>query len=182
MFFGHPLVPAVEHLQPFCLPLSQHLSGDFFSTVVIGDNDKRQTISVHSYTVLCHFPVLMKGKSCHQRGRDGGSSLPCPNRKSTSDKTVEHLPLAANYKENRKLTENFPPVQFPTTSYTNQYLTSLPSYWRSELPFGYTQISCADPEPKPGLLNKQNITHLRSWLTCLCIQQLKKDITMTWMN
>lgn len=32
VFFGHPLVPAVQHLQPFCFPLPQHLSWDHFST------------------------------------------------------------------------------------------------------------------------------------------------------
>lgn len=37
----------------------------------------------------------------------------------TSDKTLEHLPTAAKYGENRKLCENFPLVQFPKTSHTN---------------------------------------------------------------
>lgn len=54
VFFGHPLVPAVEHFQPFWLPLPQHISWDFFSTVQIGDivTDKSK---LFAYTVSLPF-------------------------------------------------------------------------------------------------------------------------------
>lgn len=58
--FGHPLVPAVEHLQPFCLPLSQHLSWDLFSTVeeetikLIEVNKLFSALTDNGFTLLCH--------------------------------------------------------------------------------------------------------------------------------
>lgn len=57
----------------------------------------------------------------------------------TSEKTVEHLPSAAKYKENRKLWENVPLFEFPTISYTK--LTPIPHFTqssrRSELSYCY---------------------------------------------
>jgi len=45
----------------------------------------------------------------------------------TSDQTAERLPSAAEYKENRKPWENFPLVQFPTTSYTTRFIPHFPA-------------------------------------------------------
>lgn len=124
VFFGHPLVPAVEHLQPFCLSLPQHVNGNFFSTVEIRDNVRDNSKQIlftptnNGYTVLCHFPVLMTGESCHQGGGTVAHLFLIHTGNLTSDQTLEHLPTAAKYKENRKLWESFPLVQFLTTSYT----------------------------------------------------------------
>lgn len=43
VFFGHPLVPVVEHVQPLGLTLSQHLQGNLLQSA--GQRDIRMTAS-----------------------------------------------------------------------------------------------------------------------------------------
>lgn len=143
MFFGHPLVPAVEHLQPFCLPLPQHLSGDLFSTVEIEDSVTDENIFSSKLTMAIVYRVtslyLWQGNPVMRGGGTVAHLFLVHTGNLTSVKTVEHLPTAAKHKENRKLRKNFPLVRFPTTSHTK--LTpishSLQS-WRLELPYCHT--------------------------------------------
>ncbi len=141
MFFGHPLVPAVEHLQPFCLPLPQHLNGDLFGTAEIGANVTDKNIFSRKLTLAIAYSVTSL-YSCQENPvmRGGGTVVHLflvHTGNLTSDKTVEHLPTAAKRKENRKLRENFPLVRFPTTSYTK--LTPI-SYFTTVLKIRATHI------------------------------------------
>lgn len=70
----------------------------------------------------------------------------------TSDKIVVELPMAAKYKENRKLWESFPLIQFPTTSFTKPTLTSQ---------FTSTKTSATT------LLYKESPDLLNTWLLCM---------------
>lgn len=132
MFFGHTLVPVVQHLQPFYLPLPQHLIGDFFCTVEIKDNvtdNIKQIIfmlSDNSYIVLCHFLVLMTGECCHQREQDCGSSLARPHRKPQT-KQWYTCQRQQSTKKTGSCGRTFPLFSSlqPPTQNLHQYLTSL---------------------------------------------------------
>ena len=169
VFFGHPLVPAVEHLQPFCLPLPQHLDGDFFSTVEIGEKCHWQRGHIifmqtdNGCTVLPHFPVLMTEESCHQRGRDSGPSLPCPHRKSNLRQNSETLANGSRVQGKQEAVGELSPCSVPHDRLhkTYCYLNSLQSDWRSELSCCsiHTFLSwCAKQMPSSWQ------TNLMSWL------------------
>lgn len=90
----------------------------------------------------------------------------------TSEKIVVHLPTAAKYKENRKLQENFPLVQFPTSSYTK--LEQI-SHCGADLTGPVVTHMLSFPDlPNVGLVSLTNKVKQRSWLICFYIKRLNQ--------
>lgn len=98
VFLGHPLVPTVQHLQPFRLPLSQHLDWDFFGAVGTKD-DKSMNPNNEPYckTVCVKKFKTERNKEIKKNAIDSWSA-----QETTSGKEVVHLHSVANYKKKKK--------------------------------------------------------------------------------
>lgn len=182
MFFGHPLVPAVEHLQPFCLPLPQHLNGNYFSAVEIGDNatDKiKNTLfscKLTMATLYC-LPSLKwtTRESCHQRGRDCGSSLPCPHRKPNLRHNSGTLANSSKVQGKQEAVGELSPCSVPYNLLHKTYNSISLHYSPFEDQSCHVVIHTLYCPGLPNtclvfLVNKFKQTSLKSWLACFCIQ------------